>query len=129
MGIDTAEYLVERGHTVTIIEMQSDIGMDMGLISKMSMLEHYGKRDDFDHITNAKLTAIGENSITVEHNGEAETIDGIDTVVMAIGSKPDTELRCALDESGIVYHTVGDVKKVGQIVQAVREAFDLAMNF
>lgn len=129
VGIDTAEYLVERGHTVTIIEMQSDIGMDMGLISKMSMLEHYGKRDDFDHITNAKLTAIGENSITVEHNGEAETIDGIDTVVMAIGSKPDTELRCALDESGIVYHTVGDVKKVGQIVQAVRESFDLAMNF
>ncbi len=128
MGIETAEYLVERGHNVTIVEMQSDIGMDMGTISKMSMLEHYGQRDDFNYVTSAKLTAIGADSVTVEHGGKSETLSGIDTVVMAVGSKPDTELRIALDEAGIAYHTAGDVNKVGQIVHAVREAFDIAMG-
>ena len=106
VGIDTAEYLVERGHKVTIVEMQSDIGMDMGIISKMSMLEHYGKRDDFNYVTNAKLTAINANSVTIEHNGKSETIDGIDTVVMAVGSKPDTELQNALGSIYQDYHSM-----------------------
>lgn len=128
VGIETAEYLVERGHNVTIVEMQSDIGMDMGTISKMSMLEHYGKRDDFNYVTNAKLTAINPDSVTVERDGKSETLGGIDTVVMAVGSKPDSELKDALDKAGVAYHTAGDVNKVGQIVHAVREAFDIAMG-
>lgn len=80
--------------------MQSDIGMDMGTISKMSMLEHYGKRDDFNYVTNAKLTAINPDSVTVERDGKSETLGGIDTVVMAVGSKPDSELKDALDKAG-----------------------------
>lgn len=45
---------------------------------------------------------------------------------MAVSSKPDTELRIALDNAGVAYHTAGDVNKVGQIVHAVREAFCIA---
>lgn len=47
---------------------------------------------------------------------------------MAVGSKPDSELKDALDKAGVAYHTAGDVNKVGQIVHAVREAFDIAMG-
>lgn len=128
VGIETAEYLVERGHKVTIVEMQSDIGMDMGLISKMSMLEHYGKRDDFNYITGVKLTAIDAGNVTVERDGKSDTLPGIDTVVLAVGSRPDGAMREELDKAGVVYHTAGDVNKVGQIVHAVREAFELAMG-
>ena len=51
----------------------------MGTISKMSMLEHYGKRDDFNYVTSAKLTAIGADRVTVERDGKSETLSGIDT--------------------------------------------------
>lgn len=129
VGCETAEYLSEKGKAVTIVEMKPEIAADMGLLNRMSMVEHYFKKDSFTTLTSATLKSIGPDSITVVKDGEDITVTGIDAVVMAVGSKADRSLTDALDREGIPYHAVGEcVRAPGQIMSAVKEAFDLACS-
>lgn len=129
VGCETAEYLFEQGKKVTIVEMKPAIASDMGLINRMSMMSHYNNVAGFKTVTNSILKSIQKNSITVEHDGKEEVISGIETVVMAVGSKPNNALEEALKEAGIQYHKAGDcVKAPRQILHAIHEAFDIAKS-
>lgn len=129
VGCETAEYLSDQGKGVTIIEMKPDVASDMGLLNRMSMVEHYFGRENFNIITDSILKSIQKSSITVETKSENRDIENIDAVVIAVGSKSDNTLTKALDQAGIKYHAIGECAKApGQILIAVREAYDIACN-
>lgn len=52
-----------------------------------------------------------------------------DTIVLAVGSKPDSSLFDTLSTRGIPVHNIGDSKGIGNILSAIRQACDLAMEF
>lgn len=127
VGCETAEYLSDQGKDITIVEMKPAIAADMGLLNRMSMMEHYFARDNFKAMTDSSLKSIDEHSIIFEKDGADVKVDGIDAVVMAVGSRADRSLTDTLDQMGIKYHAVGEcVRAPGQIMTAVKEAFDLA---
>ncbi|MPN35875.1 Metal reductase [bioreactor metagenome] len=58
-----------------------------------------------------------------------ETIEiPADSVILAIGSRPDTSLQTALEACGINPQVIGDVLKPRKISDAIYEATDAALS-
>ncbi len=123
VGCETAEYLAARGHKVTIIEMLPRIASDVGpLVGALLLdrLERHGVRT----VTGARVSSVGEHEVIVEKDDEGgkETLSGVDTIVLAVGSRPNAALAEQLEGSGIDYYVIGDASKPRRITQAVFEA-------
>lgn len=51
-----------------------------------------------------------------------------DTIVLAVGTEPRTELRDALQTAGMEHHAVGDCNVIGDALYAIREGTELAFR-
>ncbi|MEW6227218.1 MAG: FAD-dependent oxidoreductase [Bacillota bacterium] len=125
VGCETAEFLAEKGHDVTIVEMLPRIGWDIGpLVGALlfDRLAKYGVKT----VTGAKTTAIGERDVTVEKDGKTETLSGFDSVVIAVGSTPEDTLANQLEGTGIDYYVIGDAWRTRRITHAVYEGLRVA---
>lgn len=119
VGCETAEFLLKQGKKVLLIEMLPQIAGDMGVCALQSMMARLSGANLEIH-TSSKLKEIGGDGIVVEKDGREEKQGGVDTVVMAVGSKSNKTLEEGLKASGIAYHAVGDcVKAPGQIPPGV----------
>lgn len=125
VGCETAEYLAAQGHKVTIIEMLPRIASDVGPLVGALLLDRLGQRG-VKVVTGARVSSIGEHEVVVEKDGEKETLSGFDTVVLAVGSRPNEVLAEQLEGAGIVYYVIGDASKPRRITQAVFEAMRVA---
>ncbi len=68
--------------------------------------------------TSAKVTKISENSVTYLKNEQEVTIEGVDTIVVAMGTVPENELAEALKNAGKSVQVIGDANEIGKIVNA-----------
>lgn len=115
------EFLNREFNDISVVEMQKRVGSDLGGSVKWIILNEL-KELRIKTFTNSKVTAISENEITVEQNGEPITIPS-DTVILAIGSRTyDSNLIESLESKGYSYSLVGDVKKPGKIMNATNDA-------
>ncbi|WP_406677799.1 FAD-dependent oxidoreductase [Neomoorella carbonis] len=120
VGCETAEYLAEKGHEVTIIEMLPQVAGDIGPLVGAMLMERL--KQQVKIITGAKLKAIKGRTITFAYNDREEDLADIDTVVLAIGSRPEDTLAQAMEGSGIDYYVIGDAVSPRRITQAIFEA-------
>ncbi|WP_235612822.1 FAD-dependent oxidoreductase [Moorella sp. Hama-1] len=120
VGCETAEYLAEKGHEVTIIEMLPQVAGDIGPLLGTMLMERL--KQQVKIITGAKLKAIEGRTITFTYNDREEDLADIDSVVLAIGSRPEDTLAQAMEGSGIDYYVIGDAVSPRRITQAVFEA-------
>jgi len=74
-------------------------------------------------ITRATVTAIGEKEVSYDRAGLPEKLTGIDTVVMATGSRADRTLAEAMRDAPFEVHVVGDCLKARRGMEAVHEGF------
>ena len=94
IGIEVANTLLDYNNKVTIIEMLSDIGRDMEMVTRKLNLMKL-KKHNVPIYTNAQVTEIeGTNLHMTQTNGTEKEIrlEGIDTYVVATGMKADTTL-------------------------------------
>jgi 2,4-dienoyl-CoA reductase-like NADH-dependent reductase (Old Yellow Enzyme family)/thioredoxin reductase len=125
VGCETAEFLAEKGHKVTILEMLPQIGADIGPLVGPLLFERLEKHN-VKSITGATLSGIGERDITYEKDGKTEILGDFDSVVIAVGSGPEDSLANQLEGSGISYYVIGDASKPRRITHAVYEAMTVA---
>ena len=87
VGSETAAHLANHGHTVSIVEMNSDI-----FVGTPSATKHYLLKDLQRHnvaiLTNTQVKEISTGTVLIEREGTIETLASVDSVVMAIGSRP-----------------------------------------
>ena len=128
VGVETAEYLVERGYSVSIIEMQDKIAKEESstiLPTIMASFNAHGVKSYTYH----RILEFTSNSVICEvidkDNNvlDTVTISG-DAVVNALASK---KLRIDLDGVANVYY-VGDCKEGSpcNIDNATKTAYDIA---
>jgi len=91
VGAETAAHLANHGSRVTIVEMQDDIAK-LGILLVNHFLKKDLKENNVDIMTNTMVKEILEDSVLVERNNEVMTLENIDTVVLAIGSKSENKL-------------------------------------
>jgi 2,4-dienoyl-CoA reductase (NADPH2) len=118
--------LVVKGVTkVTVIEMASRMGQDVGPSTRWVLLKDLQARG-VDLITGAKMKNISPGFVEYTNsNGEDVTLPA-DTVVLAMGARPENSLAKALENTGVEIRVIGDAAKVGRIGEAIEAGFRLA---
>ena len=123
IGIETAEWLADKGKKVTLVEMQKSVGSDIGITTRWGVLMRIRKKMKI--LTLTKIVKIKNGSVEVEtSHGDMDDISA-DTVVVAAGLKCRTDLSDHLNQSGFETHTIGCCRLPGQIAEAVSEAFEI----
>lgn len=122
VGCETAEFMAATGASVMIVEMLDDIAADMGLLDKALLLMRLEEMG-VTIITGGTVTAFRENGVVMEKAGKEETINGVDTIVLALGYKADVTMQPLLEKKGIPYHMIGDCAGPRKIVEAIYEGF------
>ena len=132
VGCETADYLAPlvndlapSNRDVTLIEMTKTLAANEGGAGRAVLVTRI--LDKGVHVlTEAKLTGVTEDTISYEKDGEEHVIEGADTLVLALGYRPNTQLADALSEAGFTCHVVGDSKQCGNLRDAIEAAYALA---
>ena len=123
VGTETAEYLLEKGCHVTIIEMLDKIASGESSTILPTIMGHFIDGGVQQYV-NTKVSAIEEGAVKAIR-GEEEVIVPCDWVVMAVGSRKNV-----LDVSGVtvpVYYA-GDCsgERTAGIAEAIRGGYKAA---
>lgn len=129
VGLDVVEYYAERGaKKVSIVEMQGELGKDLDLITKLSMMEivnDYGVHS----YTSTKLMAVAEDHFVVElPSGEQKELH-FDLGFVCLGMRGEAPLLPAMTayakENDAALVNIGDSKVARRIMEGTREARDI----
>lgn len=109
-GVETADYLAEANHDVTIIEMKPDIALDEATAPRFFLiprLREYGVKWE----VNATVKRFVDGGVVYEQGGEEKELSGFDTIILALGVRSNNPLeemvRGLVDE----VYVVGDAEK------------------
>lgn len=127
VGTETAEYLVERGCTVSIVEMMDKIAAQES-DTVLPLIEKDFKEHDVKEYVNTKVAAIeedGKRVVATNTVDNSEVVIDCDYVVMAVGS-----VKNVLDVEGVTTNIqyVGDCsgERTAAIAEAIRSAYHAA---
>ncbi|MFX1339830.1 MAG: FAD-dependent oxidoreductase, partial [Promethearchaeota archaeon] len=120
---------LKGNRNVTLIEMLPKLGLNVGRTTRGFLIGHMMKLG-INIITNANITKFEGKIINYDHAGESKTLEGIDTVILATGVKPNTDLHDKVKESNPSFKIfkIGDCKKARTMMEAIHEGFKTAYN-
>ncbi|MCB0994179.1 MAG: FAD-dependent oxidoreductase [Acidimicrobiales bacterium] len=126
VGAELAEFLAERGRSVTVLEEGSHLGVEMAHPRRWRAL-HEARRNGVVFETGATLVRITPDEVVFRRGDDpAEHVVAAGHVILATGVHPDTTLADQLRAAGLEVHVVGDAGAVGYIEGAVRSAYVVA---
>lgn len=106
VGCETAEFLGEGGHEVTIAEMLDTIGIAIEPNNRRYLLQRLGQLG-VKLLASAKVLQIKSNQVVLGTYGKEWSIE-CDTVVLATGAAPNRDLPRALKEAFPKFFLIGD---------------------
>lgn len=120
IGMETADFLSEKGKEVTLIEI-----LERSPVRKITshgyMLHQRLQEKNCRLLFSTALAAIGDGKVEIETKGERTTLSPIDQVVLAVGLKPRDELKGILETLKIPFVIIGDARQPRRIFEAVEE--------
>jgi 2,4-dienoyl-CoA reductase (NADPH2) len=124
---ETLEALVNRGNkTVTVLEMAKKAGQDIGPSTRWTVFSEL-KRLGVKLLTGTKATGITTDGVSVETEGGQDLLPA-DTVVMAVGSRPEKDLANALLDLCSEVIVVGDAVEPRNALEAIKEGFEAGLK-
>ncbi len=127
IGAETADYLSEMGKEVTLVEMLEEIAADL-----VVHLQHYLSRRLAEKgvtiLTSTKVKELGKGYALVEDASGTRKIGGFDTIVLAVGSKPDDRIAKSLEGKVSELYVIGDASEPREALEAVYEGEEIAMK-
>jgi NADPH-dependent 2,4-dienoyl-CoA reductase/sulfur reductase-like enzyme len=127
VGCETAEFLAHEGKTVRLIEMLDDIALDVEPRTRILLLQRLA-RLGIEITIGCKLKSIGRDDIVAEVEGRELRIP-VDTVVLAVGCRANTELETKLKKGHYKVHTIGDCRDPANIKAAVHQGFRVICEY
>jgi 2,4-dienoyl-CoA reductase-like NADH-dependent reductase (Old Yellow Enzyme family)/thioredoxin reductase len=127
IGAETADYLSEMGKEVTLVEMLGEIAADFVAHLRHCLSRRLAEKK-VTILTSTKVKALGKGWALVEDAAGTRTLEGFDTIVLAVGSKPDDRLARDLADKVPELYVIGDASKPGEILQAVYDAEESAIK-
>lgn len=125
VGIETADFLAEKGKQVTILEMLERVGPDLGVTVRWIVIKKIGERG-IKTITGARVQEITTGRVTYEKDGARQSLEA-DTVVLAVGARPERVLGEVLEQRVEVY-LVGDCVQPRKALDAIYEGARAALS-
>ena len=127
VGVETGIHLAEKGHRVTLLEMQDKLAPEATPVHFYSMfMEAVNKQKNLKYILNARCTRIDNNKVAyIDADGAGHEIRA-DSVVIAVGMKSMIDKAMELSPAGNSFYMIGDCNKAGNVQKAMRSAFSIA---
>lgn len=120
VGAETAKHLCTQDKDVHIVEMLDSIGRDYGATYIGHNMSFLTSKGVISHV-NSRVVAIEKGKVILDH----DTIEA-DTVIVAVGYEPNTELAEELKKVYKKVYTIGDAKLPRRVLDAVSEGFEIA---
>jgi 2,4-dienoyl-CoA reductase-like NADH-dependent reductase (Old Yellow Enzyme family)/thioredoxin reductase len=124
IGLETAEFLGEKGKNVTVVEMLKKVGKGMGPTIRWNLLYRI-KAQGIKIFTSTEVEGISEQGVVVNKEGRKETWQGIDTVVMAVGIRSNNELAGEIKGMVKDLYVIGDAVDPRRGIDAMREGAEV----
>jgi 2,4-dienoyl-CoA reductase-like NADH-dependent reductase (Old Yellow Enzyme family)/thioredoxin reductase len=119
-GLETAEFLAEKGKKVTILEMLPEVGIDMELYTKIFMLQRL-KKAGVAVRENIRVDEITEKGVIAKKN-----LFEADSVIIAVGLKPANDVYASLKGKFQELYAIGDSVRPRRLLDAVHEGARVA---
>lgn len=127
VGSECAEFLAKQGKEVTILEMRQELALDMEARSRklfMPRLQALGVNTMLQcHVQH--ISPLGEVKLRDVYGCE-KTLPPFDTLILALGYRPNTGLLQELSALGLSAQAIGDCRQPGKVMQAIYEGFSAA---
>jgi len=120
-GCEVAHHLAEHGSQVTIVEQLPKIALNLESITRKVLLRELRERG-VRFLTGSRLSRVEETGVVVTGENGRETFIEADTVVIAIGNKPDNTLYEQIRSFGIPVYQIGDCLEPRSAKAAISEA-------
>jgi 2-enoate reductase len=125
IGCETAIYLAQQGKRVTIVEMLEEIIPDVFEANKQYLFKMLAE-NGVNVLTNTNLVRVKDDgAIVINQVRRYEAKLLADTIVIAMGLKPERDLVKALEGKVRELYIVGDCEETGKIMDAVWSAFNI----
>lgn len=132
VGCETADYLAPlvndlfpKNREIILLEMADGIMLQESGPGRSLLTQRMMKKGIQIHCK-AKVEKVEAEKIYYTENGEEHCISDADTLVLAMGYRPDSKLEETLKKANVSYHLIGDAKKVGNIKDAITEGYQIA---
>jgi len=126
VGLELAEYLVERRRKVTILEPGASFGPELAIVRRARVLHELQAHGAVLH-KSVDGIEIGAHTVSFTlDNARCEIPCG--QVIIAMGAQPDDSLLMELTAGRAAIHQIGDCRKVGYIDGAIRDARELVQR-
>ncbi len=123
---DTVEKLLNHGNKeVCVVEMTRKLGQDIGSSTRWTVMAEL-KRLGVKTITGAEAIEVAEDGLRIQKEAREELLPA-DSVVIAVGSKPENTLASLKDLVPELY-VIGDANKPRNALEAIKEGFLVSLR-
>lgn len=134
VGCETADYLAPlvndlfpRNREIILLEMAEGIMLQESGPGRSLLVQRMMKKGVEMHCK-AKVERVESDKIYYTQNGEMHCIEDADTLILAMGYRPNPAVEEMLKESGVNYHLIGDAQKIGNIKDAITQGYQIAKD-
>lgn len=127
IGMETAMYLAENGHEVTILSRQRKFAAEADRVHYYSMFaDSWAKMDNLTPIKKATTTQVAAGKVTyTDKTGESHVLE-CDSIVACGGMVPAQDEALAFADVVDTFIMIGDNEGSGNVQTATRSAFAAA---
>jgi len=129
VGCEMALEYAQEGKKVAIVEALPHI-LSSGIpnpIPNAQMIPDLFEKYGVTVLENHKFTEFKPGKAKLENQGKIVELDA-DTVVIAVGFRPEQSMRDNLSEFGAIVYEIGDQRSVATILNAIWDGFEVANN-
>lgn len=129
VGCEIADLLGELGHNVAVVEYRGVLAADMVAEHRTVVMRSFAEHG-VSQVPNAKICRFFADGVEYEdaESGQMRELRGFDGVILAMGYVADDCLSEDLAQRGISVHSIGDAVKARRAIDALREAYELAVS-
>ena len=127
VGIELGEFLVDRGRQVVILEAGPSLGRELPIVRRWRVLDTLREHGVVLH-TKATVDSIDKKKVCyTDAEGQRHEL-AVDSVVLAVGARPDDTLARTLEAGGVPVTSVGDGAHIGYIEGAVKSGMRAGLS-
>jgi pyruvate/2-oxoglutarate dehydrogenase complex dihydrolipoamide dehydrogenase (E3) component len=127
VGAETADFLSAKGHQVTLIEMLSEVAIDAVTATKVYLIDQLALQK-VQVICRAQVVAVALGKVSYIQDGWRFSLEEIDTIVLATGAAPETQLATDLSRAGIEFERIGDCLSPADAMAAIYQGYQTAIH-
>ncbi len=130
VGLETAYLLLSQGREVTVMEMGQQVGRDLGP-ARRYLLNRKLRDLKLKRLVSCKIRRVHSDRVSyVRYLNDGrrthQELTGIDSLIVALGVRPQDRLALELEEVDLPVHLIGDALTPGKILDAAGEGARVA---